>query len=169
MTYPLDIRPLAESELPQLTRLIQDTIKHSYGECYPPGVVRLFTNYHSTDKILKDVTTRTVLVGWLDSIPVATGSLIGDYVSRVFVHRTYQARSYGKMMAEEIEKLAAVRDIKCLELTRLSVRAFFGRPVVIMSGLINWNWSKMKPWNNIKCSKGFDYPSVILSFQFHNI
>ncbi|MEN8615071.1 GNAT family N-acetyltransferase [Dehalogenimonas sp. THU2] len=116
MPNSLAIRPFAEDDLPDLLRLIHNTVERSYGLHYTPAVIQLFIKFHSAENIRKDAAAGDIVIGWIDNEPVSTGSLIGGYVSRVFVRPEYQGKGYGRSIAVELERLAAGRGIESLEL-----------------------------------------------------
>jgi hypothetical protein len=80
----LSIRPVTETDLPELTRLISFTIRHSYTGVYPPKAVAYFLEYHTAGNILRDADAGNVLVGRIANMAVATGTLVGNYVCRFF-------------------------------------------------------------------------------------
>ena len=110
------IKQFAEEDLPLLTHLINETIEQAYASIYPPKAVKFFLDYHARVNILRDAAAGIIVVGWLGKMPVATGTLIGNYVSRVFVGNGHRHQGYGKMIAYEIEKQALARKKYNLEL-----------------------------------------------------
>ncbi|PPD58499.1 GNAT family N-acetyltransferase [Dehalogenimonas etheniformans] len=122
------IKQFVEDELSQLTRLINETIEKSYSSAYPPKAVRFFLDYHARMNVLRDAGAGTILIGWEKKSAVATGTLVGNHVSRVFVGAEYRKRGYGKMIAEELENRARARDLRALELdASVTSRSFWER------------------------------------------
>ena len=112
----LTIRPFIEDDLPELSRLIGETVERCYTGVYPPKAIRFFLDYHSLVNILRDAAKGITLIGWLGKTPVTTATLIDSYICRVFVHPEYQGQGRGKSLAYELEKLAMERGIESLEL-----------------------------------------------------
>ncbi len=125
---PIAIQPFTETDLPGLTRLISSTIRRSYTGVYPPKAVAYFLEYHTAANILRDAAAGIVLVGRVANMAVATGTLVGSYLCRVFVRSDYQRRGYGQMVADELESLAIKRSVETLELdASLTSRQFWER------------------------------------------
>jgi GNAT superfamily N-acetyltransferase len=120
------IRPFTADDLPKLSRLIADAIEGCYINVYPPKAVQFFLDYHAPENILRDAAAGSTIIGWLDGTPVATGTLVGSYISRVFVSPRHQRRGYGQAIADELEKLARRRKVEILELdASLTSRGFW--------------------------------------------
>ena len=100
------VRRFGEADLEALQRLAHETIDACYPAAYPPEAVRFFREYHSQESILKDAEDGLMLVVESGEAMVATGTLIGDYVSRVFVHPGHQRRGYGALVMSRLEEAA---------------------------------------------------------------
>ncbi|APV44740.1 Acetyltransferase (GNAT) domain-containing protein [Dehalogenimonas formicexedens] len=122
------IKPFIEDDLPLLTRLINETIERSYVRAYPPKAVRFFLDYHARVNILRDAAAGIILIGWEGKAAVATGTLVGNYISRVFVGNQYRSRGVGKMIARELENRARAGGLRVLELdASVTSRSFWER------------------------------------------
>jgi GNAT superfamily N-acetyltransferase len=122
------IKPFVEDDLTLLTHLVNETIEQAYAGIYPPKAVRYFHDYHARVNILRDAAAGIIVIGWHGDSPAATGTMVGNYVSRVFVGNGYRGLGYGKMIALEIEQQALARGINQLELdASLTSRSFWER------------------------------------------
>jgi len=127
-TNSLSIRRFSKNDLSPLCNLISETIEKCYTEIYPPKAVRFFIAYHAPENILRDAAVGIVLVGWRGGTPVATATLVNNYVCRVFVHPQCQGQGFGKEMSDAIERLAIDKSIDKLELdASLTSRRFWER------------------------------------------
>jgi GNAT superfamily N-acetyltransferase len=122
----ISVRRFSRKDLPKISLLITDTIKRCYLGIYPPKAVRFFLDYHAPENIVRDATAGTTLVGWLDETPVATATLNGSYISRVFVRPENQGQGLGNKLANELERLAIERGVEQLKLdASLTSRQFW--------------------------------------------
>lgn len=102
----IEIRDFCINDLKQLYRLTQETIELSYKDIYPAKALEFFKNYHSEKRILARAAKGMVEVAVMDQRVVATGSLVQDEVSGVFVYPGMQRSGVGKAIMFELEKEA---------------------------------------------------------------
>lgn len=90
--------------------IVQDTIRTVYPKYYPSEVVDFFSNHHTMENILEDVKQGNVLLLWVNEECVATGSLHGNEICRVFVLPQYQGMGYGHQVMDYLESTIAQFD-----------------------------------------------------------
>mgnify|MGYP001101754558 CR=1 FL=1 len=95
-----------ESDVESLYQLIQQTIEYSYRGVYPDRAVLFFKNYHSIAAILERSRNGVILILQKPGTLLATGSLVNNEISGVFVAPSYQGCGHGKTIMYELEKLA---------------------------------------------------------------
>ncbi|KJZ24315.1 hypothetical protein TW83_18570, partial [Paracoccus sp. S4493] len=106
MEPSLQIRPAQKSDVGQISRLVQKTIRISNAQDYPKAVIdRVVANF-STDTVQHLLTIRTVLVAIQDDVAVGTASLDGEVVRTVFVAPEVQGQGVGRCLMNAIEAIA---------------------------------------------------------------
>lgn len=103
------IRLFRDADLVPLHDLICGTIDVSYSGVYPKRAVAFFKEYHSKDAILKRGQTGEILIAEKAGAMVATGSLVKNEVSGVFVKPDLQNQGLGKAIMRELENRAVSR------------------------------------------------------------
>ncbi len=88
----------------EIYNLVQETIKTVYPKYYASGVVDFFCQHHSVEKIREDIQNGFVYVVALDEKIVATGTLDGNHITRVFVKPEYQGQGIGSFIFDTFEK-----------------------------------------------------------------
>lgn len=88
----------------EIYNLVQETIKTVYPKYYASGVVNFFCQHHSVEKIRDDIQKGFVYVVVLDEKIVATGTLDGNHITRVFVKPEYQGQGIGSFIFDTFEK-----------------------------------------------------------------
>lgn len=101
------IRVAGEEDLDGIYRLVHETIKESYTPYYTEGEIAYFDVYHSRDRIFEDISEGHVIVGIRDDQVIATGSLRGSNIRRVFVKPGLQGDGLGKSVMKGLENEAA--------------------------------------------------------------
>lgn len=109
------IRLFRTSEVIQLSQMIHSTIESSYTGVYPARAVEFFKEYHSQNSILERDQLGDVVIVERDGVLIATGSLVKNEISGVFVRPGHQKHGFGKMIMAELEKRASERC--CSEIT----------------------------------------------------
>lgn len=110
------IRRLQEGELGPVRALVVETIDSCYGSVYPPRAVEFFKRYHADEQIREDAATGLTVVVHAGQRLVATGTLVGDSVRRVFVLPDEQGRGLGRAVMHVLEEQAAAASLRRLEL-----------------------------------------------------
>lgn len=91
--------------------MIYNTIHVSYSGVYPVRAVQFFKEYHSNERILERSRTGEILIVEREGAIVATGSLVGNEISAVFVSPDFQGHGYGKRIMRELESRANAQGI----------------------------------------------------------
>ena len=100
------IRLFQEADLIPLHQLIQDTIEYSYRNIYPDRALHFFKKYHSKTNILERSRNGVILIVEKEGIFMATGSLVENQISGVFVAPADQNSGYGSKIMVELERRA---------------------------------------------------------------
>lgn len=122
------IREFRETDLFPLKSLVQRTIAVCYPGHYCTEAVRFFTSYHSEQAILQDAREGCTLVLDRAGRIMATGTLVGDEIKRVFVDFGFQKHGLGRLIMRHLEERAALFGIETVRLhASLPSRAFYDR------------------------------------------
>ena len=87
--------------------LIRQTIKSEYPKYYGEAAVEFFLELHNTANIGSDVAQGNVRLLVADGEVVATGSVNGNHISRVFVTCGRLNCGYGSQIMDKLEEEAA--------------------------------------------------------------
>lgn len=110
------LRDFHAGDLEQLWSLVSRTIDACYPPFYTPLVIDFFKKYHRRENILRDADRGwTVVLEDMGKI-VATGTLVGTNIRRVFVDTGCQRRGFGKGIMREIEGKAVDAGLKYVDL-----------------------------------------------------
>ncbi|MHB9003653.1 MAG: GNAT family N-acetyltransferase [Coriobacteriia bacterium] len=107
----IHIRSFAPDDLGAVRRLIHRTIETCYIGVYPSRTVDFFKEFHSPARILERHNDGHVLVACLDGTVVATGALVDDEISGMFVDPERQGRGIGSLIMERLEYWAAEKSL----------------------------------------------------------
>lgn len=100
------------TEITQLQDMIQETIGASYPSYYPDRAVQFFRDYHSESNIHKRYELGKIVTIKKSGEFVATGSLVGNEISGVFVRASQQKMGFGTQIMRALEEHAANTGIK---------------------------------------------------------
>ena len=107
-TGAIKVRRFREADLPAVHKLIQKTIDISYNKVYPKEANDFFKEFHCPETILKDAKAGYIVVAERDGELLGTSTLIGSHIQRTFVNPECQRQGIGGMIADELEKKAAM-------------------------------------------------------------
>jgi GNAT superfamily N-acetyltransferase len=108
----LEFRLYEPADLGAVHELIHRTIDSSYSGVYPTEAVQFFKRYHSREAIAERAQAAyTVLVVHRRRI-VATGSLIKDHVTAVFVDASLQRQGIGAALMKRLEEHASASGVR---------------------------------------------------------
>lgn len=108
-------------------RIAQDAICACYPLYYPQPVVRWFSEWHSPEKIAADIAANKVFLLRHHGTAVATATLKGAEVKRLFVLPEHQRAGYGSTLMDHLEQLALSRFGEVLVDASLPAAAFYER------------------------------------------
>ncbi|MHC1679820.1 MAG: GNAT family N-acetyltransferase [Methanomassiliicoccales archaeon] len=91
-------RRFEDFDLAAVSKLICDAIDHSYIGAYTTQAIYFFKDYHKTGNILDDSRRGLTIVIEIDGRIVATGTLLGDEIKRMFVSPDMQGMGLGRDM-----------------------------------------------------------------------
>ena len=110
------LRQFEESDLAELLKLIWDTIDVCYREVYSDEAITHWESEHNEAEIFKDASEGIILIAELDGKMIGTGTLLGEQIKRVYVEPKLQGKGLGKMIMQQLEKLANDNGIKEIRL-----------------------------------------------------
>jgi len=122
------LRPFRGTDLFAVKSLVHRTIAICYPGHYCMEAVRFFGNYHSNEDILRDALDGCTLVFDKAGRIVATGTLAGDEIKRVFVEPALQGRGLGRLIMQRLEEQAVSLGIDTVRLdASLPAKSFYDR------------------------------------------
>lgn len=148
------LQPFNNSDLNHLHTMICDTIDFSYSIVYPTRAVQFFKDHHSPAKILeRSQKGEIVIIEGNDSI-VATGTLIKNEISALFVKPDCQGQGFGKVIMNELESRAKNKGFSVISLdVSLPSRGFYeklGYKILPEQSLDVGEGQHLKYWHGIK-------------------
>ncbi|MDP2183431.1 MAG: GNAT family N-acetyltransferase [Actinomycetota bacterium] len=99
-------RPFEAADLAPVQQVIHRTIDSCYSGVYPPRAVRFFREFHSLDRILERHAAGNILVAEEDGVVMATGAIVEEEITGVFVHPEFQNRGIGGQVMDRLEDIA---------------------------------------------------------------
>ena len=103
----MKIEQATELMFSAVKRITHETIDEIYPQYYPAGAVDLFKRYHSDENILSDIKNGYVFLLYVDAEPIATITINGNHILRLFVLSEYQHKGYGNALLDFAEKKIA--------------------------------------------------------------
>jgi len=100
------MRLFTVEDVEEVKSLIHRTIDACYPCAYPPNAVAYFKRYHDEEHILRDADMGHMIVVEEGGSIVATGTIVGSHIKRVFVEPALQGRGYGKAIMVYLEDFA---------------------------------------------------------------
>jgi len=116
----IHLREFEPSDLDQVRDLINRTIRVCYGDVYLKEIMDYFDMFHWGGNILKGARDGYTVVAETRGKIVATGSLAGEAILRVFVDPAHQKQGLGRVVMKELEKHAAARGVQVVRLRALA-------------------------------------------------
>ena len=110
------IREFRPSDLQKVLELIWNTINTCYPAVYSPEAISYWEDIHTGEKILSDAKSGCVLVLENGGSIIATGTLLGYRISRVYVQPDRQGGGFGKLIMQELENKAKQKGLKEVKL-----------------------------------------------------
>jgi len=126
ITQKIEIREFLEEDLESVHRMVIEVVNACYSSVYPAGALELYKQFHSPENILNDTHTGYCVVAENGGEIVGTGTLLADWVRRVYVNPDYQKTGIGSMIYQSLENRAMSIQIPHLRLSAsLIARAFW--------------------------------------------
>ncbi|SHF62406.1 GNAT family N-acetyltransferase [Dysgonomonas macrotermitis] len=96
---------LASLEDLEITQsIVHETISSVYPNYYPQEVVEFFLEHHKKESIKEDIQSGKVYLLFDGDGFVATGTIDGEYMNRVFVLPVYHGKGYGSAIMDFLEE-----------------------------------------------------------------
>lgn len=105
--------------------LIQDTILAIYGEFYSADEVKFFLDLHNEAAIEKDIKEEKVYVLTDGKCILATCTLDGNHILRLFVDKAHLRKGYGREMLDYVESRAFEEYEECVLDTSTPAKEFY--------------------------------------------
>jgi GNAT superfamily N-acetyltransferase len=122
------IREFRVSDRFAVKSLVHRTIAVCYPAYYPLEAVRFFANYHDEKAILRDAHEGCTLVLEKAGRILATGTLVGEEIKRVFVEPGLQQHGLGRFIMRQLEGKAASWGVGVVRLdASLPAKPFYDR------------------------------------------
>lgn len=122
----IQVRRLEASDLEEVGNLIKRTIDACYGDLYCKEIMNYFDMYHWGGNILKAARDGYTVVAETQGRLVATGSLAGEVILRVFVDPAHQKQGLGRVIMRELEAHAIAAGLQAVRLRALTnARKFY--------------------------------------------
>lgn len=106
MIEGIKLRRIRYKDIHDAGSLVRETIRTSYPSAYPPRAVDFFLNYHRNKAIRKRAVDGFVIVAEQNGDIVATGSIMGNEITGVFVKPDLQGKGIGGIVMDKLEELA---------------------------------------------------------------
>ncbi len=110
------IRSFAPSDLKAVKSLIERTMDKNYKGLFSREVMEYFGQFHGDVNCLQVAIQGHTIVAEQDRQVVGTGSVVDDYILRVYVEPDLQKQGIGKLIMAALEKLAHERGEKKVKL-----------------------------------------------------
>lgn len=122
------IRTFIYTDLATVKNLVYRTIDVSYSGCYPETAIVFFKEYHGEECILADALEGRTLILEESGAILATGTLLGTNIRRMFVDPAQQGRGLGSVLLAHLEEHACHVGLTKLDLSAsLPARDFYLR------------------------------------------
>ena len=110
------IRKYNKKDFERLKFIVHSTIKKSYATLYPEEAIEYFLEHHSKENMEKDIPKGCTFILELEGKIIASGSIVGNEIKRLFVLPKYQGRGFGRKIMAKIEETALNNGIQKVKL-----------------------------------------------------
>ena len=100
------MRECRPGDLAEVSALVQRTMDASYAGVYPPLAIAHFHEHHAEETIAAEAESGAMVVAERDGRIVATGALVGNEISRVYVEPELQGQGIGRAIMAALEARA---------------------------------------------------------------
>lgn len=101
-------------DLPIIQRIVQQTINAIYTYYYKESIVKFFLEHHCPENILNDLKLERVFILYDNDIPVGTGSIADNHITRLFVLPEFQKKGYGSYIMDRLERMVSEQYTKAV-------------------------------------------------------
>lgn len=109
------------NELMIVKQIVDRTISEMYPAFYSKEGVNFFVHHHNVQNIRYDLTKHQVYLLLKDNRAVGTGTVVGQYISRVFILPQFQKQGYGSLLLDYLEKeVAKMHDIAIIDVSSVA-------------------------------------------------
>jgi len=112
----ISVRRFKPSDRDIVKSLIERTIDACYSDVYCKEAVRFFKDWHCDDRILNEAKEGYTVVVEKNREIIATGTIVGDEIRRVFVEPAFQRQGFGKVIMRKLEAKALALRIPLVRL-----------------------------------------------------
>jgi len=102
----ISVRRFKPSDHDIVKSLIQKTIDACYSDVYCKEAVRFFKDWHCDDRILNEAKEAYTVVLEKNRQIIATGTIVGDEIRRVFIEPAFQKQGFGRVIMRKLEAKA---------------------------------------------------------------
>lgn len=121
----MEIRKAYTADADVIYSLVQDTINHAYGKYYNADELQFFIDWHSKDAVINDINKGEVYVLTDGAVVLATCTVDGSYITRLFVDKAHMRRGCGSFILQYIEKQLLDEYGFCLLDTSIPAKEFY--------------------------------------------
>ena len=123
----MEIRKAKMDDTQQIFNLTQDTIRTAYSNVYTQYEVDFFLDLHSKQNIAEDISKGIAYVLLDGSKVLATATLDGNHVMRVFVEKSHMGQGCGSKIMDFIESEIAKHYDESILDTSIVAKEFYLR------------------------------------------
>jgi GNAT superfamily N-acetyltransferase len=125
---PMRLRPYEAGDLDAVFALVARTIETSYAGVYGPTAIAHFHEHHTRDEICRAAEEGCTVLLEQDDRLLATGTVVGDHVDRVYVAPEHQGRGLGRRVMAALEEEARRAGVRTIRLAAsIPARVFYLR------------------------------------------
>jgi len=122
----MEIIKADETQLEDVYRITQSSIRESYAHYYPESVVEFIAAFHHKDRIKEDLKKGAILLLKTDDgIFAATGTAVNEEISRLFVLPDRQGQGFGTALMDRLEEIVFAGHDKIQLDASLSAKAMY--------------------------------------------
>ena len=125
---PMRLRVYEPGDLEVVFALVARTIETSYAGVYGPTAIAHFHEHHTRDEVRRAGEEGCTVLLERDGRLLATGTLVGDHVDRVYVAPEHQGRGLGRRVMAALEQRAREAGVWTIRLAAsIPARVFYER------------------------------------------
>ena len=105
--------------------LVQNTIHKAYKDAYTQDEIKFFSDLHSKDAIQEDISKGIVFVLSENHKILATATVDGNHLMRVFVEKSHLGQGFGSRIMDFVESEIATHYNECVVDTSIVAKNFY--------------------------------------------